>query len=325
MTKLVWLQTIYADDKLIRPIVNTRVRAIQTSQLMGEIVGAGFVSHAPTIMFPRELRFEINDGNEISLVPGLERLRTEVLDSLAPDAVVVFDTHWFTTVEFVVTAHDRRKGLYTSEELPRGMSQVPYDLKGDPTLAKSIAQSVENAGVRCHASEDPCLPIHYSTVNVGHFLNRGESWLSIGVCQTAQDHNFLAVGRGVADAIKESDQRVVLLASGGLSHRFWPLDELTEHENSNPEHILTPEARAADEQRLDWWQAGDHKSVIENMDAYRSHGPEGKFGHYMMMIGALGGEACTAKGRLFSNYENATGTGQVHVWFDRPVSGWCST
>ena len=289
---------------------------------MGEVIGAGLLSHAPTIMFPENIRYQLNEGREISLVPGLNRIRSEILDELEPDVVVVFDTHWFTTVEFVITSHARRQGLYTSEELPRGMAQIPYDLKGDPGLADGINEHVNAAGVRCHASDDTALPIHYPTINIAWFLNRGEAWLSMSVCQTAQDHNFLAVGEGIAKAVQHSDKRVVLIASGGLSHRFWPLDELEQHESSDPVHIITPEARAADEQRLEWWRQGDHDSVISHMDEYRAHAPEGRFGHYLMMIGALGGRSCLAKGRLLSDYENATGTGQVHVWFDKPSAGW---
>ena len=289
---------------------------------MGEIVGAGFISHAPTIMFPKQLRYDMNAGREISLVPGLQNLRTQVLDELKPDVVLLFDTHWFTTVEFVVTAHARRAGRYTSEELPRGMAQIPYDLNGDPELSRLLCSKVNDQNVRCHASDDSALPIHYPTINVAHYLNRGEAWISMGICQTAQDHNFLAVGRGVAEAIAASGRRVVLIASGGMSHRFWPLDELEMHETSDPESIITPQAREADMQRLQWWKQGDHKSVIEHMNDYRKHAPEGKFGHYLIMVGALGGPACQAEGRLFSDYENATGTGQVHVWFDRPDEGW---
>ncbi len=289
---------------------------------MGEIVGAGFLSHAPTIMFSKQLRYEINAGREISLVPGLRELRSKVLDSLKPDVILLFDTHWYTTVEFVITAHQRRAGLYTSEELPRGMAQIPYDLKGDPEFARQVCECVNDENVRCHASDDSTLPIHYPTINVAHFLNDGEAWISMGICQTAQDHNFLAVGKGVASAVAASDRRVVLIASGGMSHRFWPLDELEMHETSDPENIITAQARKADMQRLDWWRQGDHKSVIDHMNEYRQHAPEGKFGHYLLMVGALGADACRAKGRLFSNYESATGTGQVHVWFDRPDTGW---
>ena len=62
-----------------------------------------------------------------------------MFDTLDYDTVVVLDSHWATTVEFVVTAQERRQGLFTSEELPRGMSQRPYDFLGDPELAQLIA------------------------------------------------------------------------------------------------------------------------------------------------------------------------------------------
>ena len=124
---------------------------------MGDIAGAGLLSHVPTIMLPEKTRRALNEGNEISLVPGLERLRREVLDAIRPDTFVVFDTHWFTTVEFVVSAHARRAGRYTSEELPRVIRRLPYDLAGDPALARRIAASVgERTTVRCTANDDDC-------------------------------------------------------------------------------------------------------------------------------------------------------------------------
>ena len=49
--------------------------------------------------------------------------------------------------------------------------------------------------------------------------------------------------------------------------------------------------------------------------------PEARFGHYLMMIGALGEGDCTATGRRYGEYENSIGTGQVHYWFDRPEGG----
>ena len=246
---------------------------------MGEIIGAGLLSHAPTIMMPQAQRFALNEGREISLVPGLRRLREEVLDELQADVVLVFDTHWFTTVEFIVSGQRRRHGKYTSDELPRGISQVDYDMKGDPEFAASIARNIGDNGVKCIACDDDKLPVHYPTINLAHYLNRGEAWLSLGVCQTARDHNFLAVGEGVRRAIAECGRRVVLIASGGMSHRFWQLDELEQHEASDPIHIRTVDARRADEQRLQWLCDGEHGRVIDGMDDYRAHKPEGMFGH----------------------------------------------
>jgi 3,4-dihydroxyphenylacetate 2,3-dioxygenase len=291
-------------------------------QLMGEVVGAGLLAHVPTIVLPEAERRELNEGKEISLVPGLRRLRTEVLDVLKPDTIVVLDSHWATTVEYVVSSHARRHGLFTSDELPRGMSQVPYDYLGDPELAKAIAAHADDHGTWITPIDDPELPVHYATINLWRYLGGGEKWVSIGCCQTADTDDNLALGRALGDAIAESDRRVVLLASGALSHTFWGLKQLRQHEASDPVHIFTPEARAADLERISWFEAGDHAQVLQTMPEFYRYKPEARFGHYLMMAGAMGAEKWTAPGRLFSEYENSVGTGQVHIWFDQPAAGW---
>jgi 3,4-dihydroxyphenylacetate 2,3-dioxygenase len=289
---------------------------------MGEIVGAGLISHAPTIMFDEPMRRELNEGKEISLVPGMVRLRDEVLDELRPDTIVILDSHWFTTVEHVVSSHDHREGKMTSSELPRGMKQVPYDYDGDRDLALLIEKHGKELGTPTHAEDDPYLPVYYATVNLVHYLHRGERVVSVSIVQTGDDDDFLTLGKAIGEAVAASDRRVVVLASGGMSHTFHRLKELPKHEASDPVHIVTPEARAADEERLEWMQQGQHDRIVDTMDDYHPHNPEGGFGHFLAMLGAIGGRDCTAKGRLFSDYENATGTGQVHVWFDRPDGGW---
>ena len=289
---------------------------------MGSIVGAGLISHAPTIMFDEKTRRELNDGKEISLVPGLVRLRDEVLDHLGADTLVIVDSHWESTVEHILSAHARRSGKFTSSELPRGMSQIPYDYPGDPELAKLAAKLGEEMGTPTHASEDGYLPVYYASVNLVHYLRKDEKIVSMSVVQTGEPDDFLTMGRALGEAAAQLDRRVVVFASGGLSHRFWPLKELPKHEASDPVHIVTPEARAADEQRLEWMRAGDHRRIVERMDDYMEHAPEADFGHYLIMLGSIGGPDCVAKGEMLSDYENATGTGQVHVWFERPENGW---
>jgi 3,4-dihydroxyphenylacetate 2,3-dioxygenase len=106
---------------------------------MGEIVGAGLLAHVPTIVLPEPVRRELNEGEEITLVTGLRQLREDVFESDRYDTVVVLDSHWATTVEFVVTAQSRRAGLFTSDELPRGMCRMRYDFPGDPQLACRIS------------------------------------------------------------------------------------------------------------------------------------------------------------------------------------------
>ena len=290
---------------------------------MGEIVGAALVSHVPPIVMPEETRRELNEGNDTSLVEGLHRLRSECLDRVRPDTIVVFDTHWFTTFEHVVSGHDRRTGLFTSDELPRGMAQVPYDFPGDPELADALeALAADRDDTWVHSTHDQCVPVHYPTINLLPFLQRAERWMSVGVCQTGEAADFLLFGELLAEAVRGLDRRVVVIASGGLSHRFWPLRELRAHEASGAEHIRTPAARESDEQLVARLERGEHAAILAGYDELRRFSPEGLFAHYLMMVGAIGGAACTAAGQRYSEYESAAGTGQVHVWFERPERGW---
>jgi 3,4-dihydroxyphenylacetate 2,3-dioxygenase len=292
---------------------------------MGEIVGAGIVSHVPTIMLPEEVRLELNEGKEISLVPGLHRLRAEVLDRLRPDAIVIMDTHWEVTFEHIITAHERRTGKFTSHELPRGMRQIPYDMRGDPELAFAVAKEAENRDdTWVLASDDPYLPIFYGTVNIWSYLDGGERWVSVGINQTATTEDFLLLGQLIGDAVQALDRRVVLLASGGMSHKFLPFRELRRRESSALSNLYSPQAGEYDQRVLSMLEGGDHRGVIEWLPEYRKVGPEGHFGHYLIMVGALGGAACTAKGVRYSEYEASVGTGQVHVWFERPEEGWAA-
>ncbi|WP_326608983.1 catechol 1,2-dioxygenase [Streptomyces scopuliridis] len=290
---------------------------------MGAIVGAGLLSHAPVIMFPESQRIEANGGRDFTLATGLARLRREVVDTTDHDAVLVLDTHWATTTETVITAHAHRSGRFTSDEMPSEVSQIPYAIPGDPELARAVATAAEKDSLWLSANDDSHLPIHYATLNLWSYLGRPDvPWLSMSVCQTATTEDHLLLGAVVAEAVDGLPRRVLVIASGGLSHGFWPLAELRDRMAGDPANIVSPAARAADEQRIAWLEAGRHDRVIATMPEYRRHLPEGNFGHYLTLAGALGGSGCTASARRYGEYENAIGTGQVHLWFDHPAGGW---
>jgi aromatic ring-opening dioxygenase catalytic subunit (LigB family) len=237
---------------------------------------------------------------------------------------VVLDSHWHTTVEFVVAAQPVRAGLFTSDELPRGMCRIPYDWRGHPELAQAMAAQADRHGTWITAIDDPCLPVHYATVNLWSYLGRGldKRWVSVSTAQTGETEDFLRAGRALGAAIAATSCSVLLIASGAMSHTFWSLRELRAHEASDPAHIRTAAARAADAERIAWLQAGDHTRVIETMPDFLKYRPEARFGPYLMMIAALGEGAVAAPGRAYSEYENSVGTGQMHIWFDRPAGGW---
>ena len=79
---------------------------------------------------------------------------------------VVLDSHWFTTFEFIITAQDRRAGLFTAEELPRGMCRIPYDWRGDPELAHAVARFAPQNDTWITPIDDHYLPLYYPTINL---------------------------------------------------------------------------------------------------------------------------------------------------------------
>jgi aromatic ring-opening dioxygenase catalytic subunit (LigB family) len=263
------------------------------------------------------VRLELNHGRDFSIVDGLHRMRRECIDPLQPDTIIVLDTHWFTTFEWVVSAHDRRTGKFTSEELPRGNPQMPYDIPGDPALARLVAEvASERSDTWVHANDDPYLPIRYATVYLTPFLQReGEQWMSVSTCQTAEFADMVAFGEVLGEAIRRSDRRVVIIASGALSHKFWPLSQLRQHEGADPADVISPQHRAADEKLIAWMEAGNHAAVLADYPDFRQYSPEGRFAHYVIMATAQGGTTWNSPGVPYSDYENAAGTGQIHLWF----------
>jgi 3,4-dihydroxyphenylacetate 2,3-dioxygenase len=292
---------------------------------MGKVVAAIFTTHVPRLMILDPAARRAYMGRNVTTfydaMPNLER---EHLRDLDFDTFVLVDTHWFTTIEYVLNAHERLAGIYTSEELPAMLHDHEYDFLGDNELARGIEAEARERGIRAIASTHKNLPIHYPTLNVMHYLNPGarRRVLSAGVCQTASVKNDLLFGAAIGQAIWKSTRRVVLVASGGLSHRFWDYDQILEHASASPEDITSTANRLYDERIMDWFRTGRHSDVIAAADDYREHcSPEGRFSHYLIVAGALGGDRWNWRGEQFGEYEAALGTGQAIFYFEPSVGG----
>jgi len=285
---------------------------------MGEIVAAAVLGHQPTIMLSEEQRVRMGGGRDTTLATGFAAAR-ERLDAVGADTLLIVDTHWFTTFEHVLAGQPHHRGVYTSEEVPRVICDLEFDYPGAPELAELVHAAAKECGVPTTNVTTPHFPYHYPTINLVHWLHRGEQVLSTGICQTAEPDDFLAYGAVLAQAIDRSDRRVALIGSGGMSHRFWPLGALGEHLGYDASGVISEDARAIDLRIIDLWTRGDHAAVIDLYPELRALSPEGRFGHYLIPVGALGGRACRAPGVQLSEYENSVGTGQVHVWFDLDV------
>ena len=289
---------------------------------MGKIVGAALVSHHPGLMQCEEFRVMMGNGVDSDLIAGYRRIRAQ-LDAVKPDVLMIFDTHWFTTGYHLIDGGARYSGKYLSEEMPWYLFGAPYDYEGCPDLARLIEEVALERKVQTRAVYDPGLARHYATINIVAKLGRGERVVSVSSCQNCRPEHYLQSGAVIGEAIRRSDLRVVLLASGALSHRFNSIDWTPKHPRIFHEsNVSTPENIASDKQAIELLRQGRHDQVLERWDReYRQVFWEAFGAHYLQMVGALGGQRCTAKGTTLSEYENARGTGNVHIWFDLAGQG----
>ena len=286
---------------------------------MGQIVGAALVSHHPGLMQCEEFRRAMGAGADSDLIAGYARLR-ERIAAARPDVVLVFDSHWFTTGYHLVDGGTRYSGSYISDEMPWYLHGVPYDYRGCPQLALDIeAVSRERGGYNraiCH----PELGRQYATINLVKHLRLEHSdtpVVTASSCQNCDWPHFLESGAAIGEAIRRSDLRVVMLASGALSHRFNPIDWSPKHPRIYHEsNVSRPENAESDKGAIELMRQGRHDTIVERwQDEYRQVPWEAFGAHYLQMLGAMGGAACRAQGEVLSAYENARGTGNVHIWF----------
>ena len=283
---------------------------------MGKITGAALVSHHPGLMQCEEFRVLMGAGADSSLIAGYRTLR-ERIDAASPDVIVIFDTHWFTTGYHLIDAGAHYSGTYTSDEMPWYLHGVPYDYAGHPDLAFAIEAVARERKVQTKAIAHPDLGRHYPTINLVQQLRIRRPVVSVSSCQNCEPKHYLQSGEVIGEAIARSGVDVVLLASGALSHRFNNIDWKPNHPRIFHEsNVSRPEHAAADNEAIAMLEAGRHDLVLDAWDAKFRRLPWEAFGaHYLQMLGAMGGDACRTRGETLSDYENARGTGNVHMWF----------
>jgi aromatic ring-opening dioxygenase catalytic subunit (LigB family) len=287
---------------------------------MGQIVGAALVSHHPGLMQCEEFRRAMGAGQDSDLIAGYARLRQRI-EATRPDVVMIFDSHWFTTGYHLVDGGTRYRGTYISDEMPWYLHGVPYDYRGHPQLAALIETVSRERGGYNRAIFHPDLGRQYPTINLVKQLRLELSdtpVVTVSSCQNCEWRHFLDSGETIGEAISRSGLRVLLLASGALSHKFNPIDWTPKHPRIFHEsNVSSPENIASDKGAIALMQQGRHDEILARWnDEYRRLPWEALGAHYLQMIGAMGGAKCSARGEALSEYENARGTGNIHVWFE---------
>ena len=286
----------------------------------GKVVGAALVSHHPGLMQCEEFRVLQGAGADSDLIAGYARLRQRIAGA-CPQVVVIFDSHWFTTGYHLVDGGKRYSGTYISDEMPWYLHGVPYDYLGHPSLAAQIETVSRERGGYNRVIAHPDLGRHYATINLVKQLRLEEAGLpvvTVSSCQNCDWQHFLNSGEAIGEAVRRSGLRVLLLASGALSHKFNAIDWKPKHPRIFHEsNVSRPENIESDKGAIELLCQGRHDEILARWDGEYRKLPWEAFGaHYLQMVGAMGGARSTAKGERLSAYENARGTGNIHLWFD---------
>lgn len=287
---------------------------------MGQIVGAALVSHHPGLMQCEEFRRAMGAGEDSDLIAGYAKLRARI-EAAKPDVVLIFDSHWFTTGYHLVDGGENYQGVYISDEMPWYLNGVPYEYRGHPRFAELIETVSRERGGYNRAVFYPDLGRQYATVNLVKHLGLEFSKIPVvtaSSCQNCEWPHFLKSGEAIGEAIARSDLRVVMLASGALSHKFNAIDWTPKHPRIFHEsNVCSPEYVASDKAAIALMGEGRHDEILARWnDEYRRLPWEAFGAHYLQMLGAMGGAECRARGEAVSDYENARGTGNIHIWFD---------
>lgn len=281
---------------------------------MGEIVLAAKMTHVPTMQMS-EQDGPIKGKRQAAIDGHYEIARRA--KALGADTVVICDTHWLVNAGFHVNANDRFEGLLTSSEFPQFIRDMPYRHAGNPALGDAIAEAACEMGVYTLAHHLDSLDLEYGSLVPLSFMSREHEMkvVSIAAFCTVHDHDESRVlGQAIRKAVDTSDDKVLLVASGSLSHKIWSNKDYAP--NNGTFTISSEFNRQVDLMVLEMWKRGDHATFLKMLGDYALHcSGEGSMHDTAMLYGALGWDAYTGECEVVTDYFPSSGTGQVNVIF----------
>lgn len=280
---------------------------------MGKLVLAAKITHVPS-MYLSEMDGP-HKGCRQAAIDGHKEIARRMRE-LNVDTIVVFDTHWLVNSGYHINCAPAWEGIYTSNELPHFIKNMPFSYEGNPALGHAIAETATAAGVHTRAHDATSLALEYGTLVPMRYMNEDKRFKVISVSALCTVHNLadsIELGRAVRKAIEEKfDGNVAVLASGSLSHRF--------AQNGVSEQFLhkvwDPFLETVDHHVVELWKNGDWKTFCGMLPEYavKCHG-EGMMHDTAMLLGVLGAEEYTGKAEVVTPYFGSSGTGQINVVF----------
>ncbi|SMX44719.1 3,4-dihydroxyphenylacetate 2,3-dioxygenase [Octadecabacter ascidiaceicola] len=281
---------------------------------MGEIVLAAKCTHVPTMLMS-EQEGPVKGARQGAIDGHFEIAHRA--KELGADTIVILDTHWVINAGFHINANDRFEGLFTSNEFPQFIQNMPYAYSGNSDLGDAIAKEATERGAYTLAHKLDSLELEYGTLVPMRFMSRAHDMKVVSVAAWCTVHGHdesRIVGEAIRAAVEASDSKVLLVASGSLSHKIWPNKDYAA--NNGTFTISSEFNRQMDLHVLDMWQCGDHATFLKMLGEYADFCcGEGSMHDTAMLYGALGWDTYDAKCEVVTEYFPSSGTGQTNVIF----------
>ncbi len=281
---------------------------------MGEIVLAAKCTHVPTMLMS-EQEGPVKGKRQPAIEGHYEIARRA--KALGADTVVICDTHWVINAGFHINSNTRFEGLFTSNEFPQFIQNLPYAYEGNPELGDAIAEVATAKGVHTLSHRLDSLELEYGSLVPMRFMAREHEMkvVSVAAWCTVHDHDeSRCIGEAIREAVEASDSKVLLVASGSLSHKIWSNKEYAP--NNGTFTISSEFNRQMDLRVLEMWQNGEHATFLKMLKEYSEFCcGEGSMHDTAMLYGALGWDKYTAPCEVVTPYFPSSGTGQTNVIF----------
>ncbi len=280
---------------------------------MGKLAVAAKITHVPS-MYLSEMEGE-HKGCRQAAIDGHKEIERRCREQ-GVDTIIVFDTHWLVNSGYHINCAPHFKGIYTSNELPHFIKNLPYEYDGNTELGELIAETANEMGVRTMAHSDTSLGPEYGTLVPMRYMNEDKHFKVISISAMCQVHSLedsAVLGKAVRKAVEEKyDGTVAILASGSLSHRFAQNGVSEQYLHKVWDTFLSE----TDAHVVKLWEAGRWEEFCQMLPMYadKCHG-EGFMHDTAMLLGALGWDKYQGKVEVVTPYFGSSGTGQINAIF----------
>jgi 3,4-dihydroxyphenylacetate 2,3-dioxygenase len=191
------------------------------------VIASVIASHTPRMAY-EDKAWDFTLG----LIEGLKEMGEE-LRALKPDLFVVNTTHWITTFDWVITAHDIHEGVCISEEAPHLIPGIPYKRTGDRAYAAALNETLKTNDIPSYETDTPHFHWDYGSLVPIQYLDPDNEYPVVltPTCYASKLDENIKVGHLIDETAKAQGKRVILVVSNALTHDVvrgpaeWPTEE----------------------------------------------------------------------------------------------------